>query len=301
MQSDMSKGTVYNIQRMSTKDGPGIRTTVFLKGCPLRCLWCSNPESQSPVPELLCFSNLCTGCGTCAAVCPHKAVTIKDGTARTDRKLCAACGACASACPAKAREMSGRTMTVDEVMSVVLKDRLFYENSDGGVTFGGGEPTAQGQFCLELVQASVAEGLHVAVDTCGCCQPEVFGKILAAADLFLFDMKHMDPERHKELTGRDNRLILRNLEAALESGREVRIRMPLMPGLNDSEDNIAAMADFLGRYHRTDVDIMPCHTFGHNKYLALDRPLPAVSQYTPEELDEVKKRFARYGLNPVLA
>ena len=297
----MSRGTVYNIQRMSTKDGPGIRTTVFLKGCPLRCLWCSNPESQSFSSELLFFRELCTGCGACEKVCPFGAIRMEDGVAALDRASCRSCGACAGVCPSGAREMSGRDMSVDDVLAVARKDALFYENSGGGVTFGGGEPSAAGQFFLDLLEASLCEGWHVAVDTCGFCPEERFDKALSLADLFLFDCKQMDPEVHRKLTGQDNALILRNMDAALRSGREVHIRMPLMPGLNDSDENLAAMAEFFGRYGRSEIEIMPCHAFGRNKYQALGKPLPPVEQYTPEALRAVRERFARHGLSTIVA
>lgn len=297
----MSQGIIYNIQRMSTKDGPGIRTTVFLKGCPLRCLWCSNPESQSYSPQLLYFTHLCTGCGACVSACPHEAVSMEDGRSVLNRDACANCGRCASVCPSKAREMSGRMMTVDEVMSVLRKDALFYENSGGGITFGGGEPTSGGQFFLDMAEAALYEGWHVTVDTCGYCPEEQFGKVLRTVDLLLFDCKHMDPEEHKKLTGVDNALILRNMDAALKSGREVRIRMPLMPGLNDSDENLAAMADFFLPRGKSEIEIMPCHFFGRNKYVALAKPLPNVRQYTPEELKEVQERFARHGFSTLIA
>jgi len=297
----MSQGIIYNIQRMSTKDGPGIRTTVFLKGCPLRCLWCSNPESQSYSPQLLFFSHLCTGCGACVPVCPYGAISIKEGRSTLSREDCINCGRCATACPSKAREISGRVMTVDEVMSVLRKDSLFYENSGGGITFGGGEPTSGGQFFLDMAEAALYEGWHVALDTCGYCPEDSFAKALKVVDLLLFDCKHMDPEAHKKLTGVDNTLILNNMRTALTSGREVRIRMPLMPGLNDSEENIAAMADFFLPFGRSEIDIMPCHAFGRNKYVALDKDLPTVRQYSPEELKAVQERFARHGLSTIIA
>lgn len=296
----MSQGYIYNIQRMSVHDGPGLRTTVFLKGCPLKCLWCSNPESQRTKPQIMVFKNLCTGCGACAEVCPSGAVVAEEGVYGRDLEKCTDCGKCAEVCPSKAREMSGKTMSVEEVMQVVRKDSLFYDNSGGGVTFGGGEPTSGGEFFLEMVQAAKDEGYHVTVDTCGFCPEERFDKTIALADLFLFDCKHMDSDQHKMLTGVDNTLILRNMRAALESGKEVHIRMPLMPGMNDTEENIAAMAEFFREFDRTEIEIMPCHAFGKSKYFALDKPLPEVEQYTPEQLNGVLEIFARHGLKPVM-
>jgi len=297
----MLKGMVYNIQRMSVQDGPGLRTTVFLKGCPLRCLWCSNPESQAFTPQLMYFENLCTGCGACETACPNGAVTrLRNGKFGRDPKQCTDCGACAPVCPSGARDMSGRLMTVEEVMEVVRKDGTFYLNSDGGVTFGGGEPTAAGDFFLALLEQAHEEAYHCTVDTCGQCPEDRFRKTIELADLLLFDCKHMDPARHRELTGQDNTLILKNLRNALGSGTPVRIRMPLMPGLNDTEENLAAMADFLGEFSLRDVEVMPCHFFGRNKYLALNRALPLVRQYEPEEFKAVNERFLRHGLRPIV-
>ncbi|SDL29704.1 pyruvate formate lyase activating enzyme [Maridesulfovibrio ferrireducens] len=296
----MNQGMIYNIQRMSVHDGPGLRTTIFLKGCPLTCLWCSNPESQKTTPQMMFFEKQCTGCGICADVCPNGAVIPLDGKFGRDIEKCTHCGLCTESCSGKAREMSGKMMSVDEVMNTVRKDSLFYENSGGGVTFGGGEPTSGGEFFLEMVQAVHDEGFHVTVDTCGFCPAERFDKTIELADLFLFDCKHMDPEQHRKLTGQDNVLILRNLHAALSSGKEVHLRMPLMPNMNDSDENIAAMADFLKEFDRNEIEIMPCHAFGQSKYVALSKPLPQVSQYTPEELDIVLERFAKHGLQPVM-
>ena len=297
----MTQGSVYNIQRMSTEDGPGVRTTVFLKGCPLRCLWCSNPESQHTAPQLLYFANLCEGCGRCVEACSQQGIRLANGvSSRVGAGQCLHCGECASVCPNKAREMSGRTLRTEEVLDVLRKDTLFYENSGGGITFGGGEPTLAGDFLLEMMRACREELWHVAVDTCGHCPEELFARVLELGDLFLFDLKHMESGRHKALTGQGNVLILRNLRTALGSGRQVRIRMPLVPGMNDSEDNIAAMAEFLAPFGQWDVDVMPCHTFGRNKYVALGLPRPAVRQYAPDELRGVLDRFTRHGLRPVI-
>lgn len=293
----MSQGMIYNIQRMSIQDGPGIRTTVFLKGCPLRCLWCSNPESQQVAPQLLVFSDLCTGCGACLAACPSgAAVRLEDGKCGKIAEKCTSCGVCAAVCPNKAREISGKIMTVDEVMEIVHRDSAFYANSGGGVTFGGGEPTMGGDFFIDLLQTAHDDALHTAVDTCGFCPEDRFEKTLKLADLLLFDCKHMDPVQHKELTGQDNALILKNLQSALLSGIEVRIRMPLMPGLNDSDENFAAMSNFLGKFGQQHVEVMPCHMFGTSKYRALNKPLPPVSQYTPDSLEKTLIRMKRHGL-----
>ncbi|WP_347865855.1 glycyl-radical enzyme activating protein [Bilophila wadsworthia] len=292
----MESGMVYNIQRMSTKDGPGLRTTVFLKGCPLHCLWCSNPESQSFHPQLLFFGNLCQSCGACERVCPYGAVVKRGSAYNWERALCQGCGACAEVCSAKARVMSGKRMSVQEVMSVMDRDSLFYANSDGGVTFGGGEPTAAGDFLVELLQHCASKGYHVCVDTCGMCSPEQFRKVLALTDLFLFDCKHMDTEEHRRLTGLGNGVILENLRQVFESGKKVRIRVPLMPHLNDSEENILAMAVFLHRYGKTEVDVLPCHAFGSSKYDALRLPRPSLSAYSAEELKRVLERFTRADL-----
>ena len=293
----MSQGMIYNIQRMSVQDGPGLRTTVFLKGCPLRCLWCSNPESQQFTPQMLLFDNLCVSCGACMQVCPNGAVVpLENGKMGRDTEKCTHCGACTEVCPNKARVMSGRIMTVEEVMEVVRKDWLFYENSGGGVTFGGGEPTAAGAFLLGLLDASIRRGYHICLDTCGVCEPERFRKIMNQVELFLFDCKHMDPDEHKRLTGLDNVLILQNLHALFEAKKALRIRVPLMPGINDTEKNIAQMAAFLHKHGHNEVDVLPCHTFGHSKYAALNLADPVMFPYQPEELAAALERFAKYDL-----
>jgi pyruvate formate lyase activating enzyme len=297
----MESGIVYNIQRMSTKDGPGLRTTVFLKGCPLRCLWCSNPESQAFQPQLMCFENLCVSCGACAQVCPNGAIVKTENGYNRDRSICKDCGACVEVCRSKARVMSGDRMTVKDVMTIVDRDNLFYANSGGGVTFGGGEPTAAGDFLIELMKDCSKKGYHICVDTCGVCKPEQFRKVIELADMFLFDCKHMDPEQHRKLTGMDNSLPLENLKQALSSGKDVHIRIPLMPGLNDSEENIKAMADFLRPFGKTDVDVLPCHAFGASKYDALRIPRPTMEAYKPDALQEVLQIFKKHGLNVTIA
>lgn len=292
-----ARGILYNIQRMSVHDGPGLRTTVFFKGCPLSCCWCSNPESQHPRPQLMFFSDLCVGCGICMSACTHGAISWNKGKAARDFSRCVACGACTLPCPSGAASMSGREYEVDDVMEIVRKDAAFYNNSGGGVTFSGGECTMQAEFLYALMDACQSEGFHTCVDTCGQCAPHIFSRILSKADLFLFDVKHMDSTEHRRLVGVGNETIQRNLKTALDIYPEkIRIRIPLMPGLNDSEENIAALAALLAPYGVKRVDVLPCHSFGSSKYDALGLPQPGVPEYSPEGLRVALDRFATHGL-----
>lgn len=292
----MQSGMVYNIQRMSIQDGPGLRTTVFLKGCPLRCLWCSNPESQSARRQLLTFEGVCVHCGKCLEVCPRKAVYRDGADFRTHRELCDDCGVCAEACPAKARVISGKEMTVDEVMSVVRKDGLFYRNSGGGVTFSGGEPASSPGFLLALLEASHAEGIHTCLDTSGFVPWESLSGIVQNVDMVFFDCKHMDAERHRVLTGQDNMLILENMSRIARLGIPMHVRVPLMPGINDSIENIRSLSGFLRELGISGVDVLPCHTLGRSKYAALGLDPPAMEPYSPEELAETVNLFKECSL-----
>lgn len=294
----MLQGVLYNIQRMSVQDGPGLRTTVFFKGCPLACRWCSNPESQTYKPETMRFANLCLNCGACLEVCPSQALG-RDEAGRIfwKRSACENCGQCAEVCPAQAQALSGARYTVAEVLDKVRKDAPFYSRSGGGVTFSGGECTMQGEFLLALLEACHADGLHCCVDTCGQTEPGLFARVLDEADLLLFDIKHTDSATHKELVGAGNELIQKNLRQALEKAPEkLRIRVPLMPGLNDSEANIAAMAKLLLPYGIDSLDVLPCHNFASSKYAALALANPAMPEYEPEALDAVLGLFAAHGL-----
>lgn len=294
----MSKGVIYNIQRMSTQDGPGLRTTVFFKGCPLACRWCGNPESQNGLPQHLHFSNLCTSCGGCVDVCKNGAVAIQEGKVIRDLTKCKSCGECVSICPASAATISGKEYDVDEVMRAVLKDAAFYMTSEGGVTFSGGECTMQGDFLLECLDACIESGFHCTVDTCAHTRPEIFNKVLEKADLLLFDIKHMDSDAHRTLTGVPNELIQKNLAIALENMPEkLCIRVPLMQDLNDSKENIEAMSALLLPYGVENVEVIPCHTFGKSKYDALYLPRPEMKPYKPEDLQKVLERFADAGLS----
>ena len=267
-------GVVFDIQRYSLQDGPGLRTLVFLKGCPLRCAWCSNPESQRPQPELFYDGDRCTLCLTCVPSCPTGALTTAGpGSLSYDLTLCTQCGACVSVCPNDARSVTGREMSVDQVVAAVLRDAPFYRRSGGGVTLSGGEPTSQAQFSRDLLDAFRSHGLDTAVETCGQCETRTFLSVLERADHAFFDIKMIDRDRHKDLTGVSNELIQDNLRALLHVHQDVTVRYPLVPGCNDSGEDLRAFAGFLLTLPRIpEVEFVPYHRFGEHKYRLLGRP-----------------------------
>lgn len=245
------KGLILHLQRLSTEDGPGIRTTVFFKGCPLRCRWCHNPESLYFHPQVQWFSDRCIGCDACLAACPNKNLHKTAEGIVIDRQNCRNCGQCALVCPSGALELSGIWTGVDELVKELVKDRAFYQASGGGVTLSGGEPTLQSNFTERLLAALKSAGIHTALDTCGLCNRPVFERLLSQADLLLFDLKLFDPALHRFYTGQDNGIILENLSwaasrlAAGESEVEIWVRTPLIPGATTFEANIAAVGSFL--------------------------------------------------------
>ena len=259
-------GRVFDIQRFSLHDGPGIRTAVFFKGCPLRCAWCHNPESQRPGPELLFFAHKCMGCGRCEAVC-----------ANTHTDACTACGRCAAVCRSGAREISGYDISADDVLAKALRDRAFYETSGGGVTLTGGEPLMQADFAEELLTKCRANGLHTAMETCGYAPWETLARLLPLLDLLYYDIKGIDPALHKKNTGVDNGTILTNAERLKETGANVIFRMPYIPGYNDGE--LDAVKAFAGAFP---LQLMPYHATGEGKYRALGRTYPAAGTAAPE-------------------
>ncbi len=249
------RGRILNIQRMSTEDGPGIRTTVFFKGCPLSCAWCHNPESIDHAPRVVWHDWLCMGCGTCVETCPHDALeALPGGIVRRD---CRCCGGCVEACPTGAMQSLGDHRGVEQVLAELLKDRAYYENSRGGVTLSGGEPSMQPRFASALMSRCRSEGIHVALDTCGHCKQEVLLDLSAGADLVLFDIKLMESHLHRQFTGRSNRLILDNLLAVAEHVRShpacrLWIRTPLIPGATATDPNLLAIGRFI-QAHLSDV------------------------------------------------
>lgn len=271
-------GRIFDMQRFCTHDGPGIRTTIFLKGCPLHCAWCSNPESQLPSPQLLFHANLCKGCGRCVEKCPSGAIRMKDGQLSFDRSLCTDCGACAQACRYEARTMSGRTVSVDEVVEFARKDWRYYLESDGGVTFGGGEALMQPDFLREmLLRLHDGLGYHTCLDTTGFTSWEIFSSLLSHLNLILLDIKHMDDAEHKRLTGVSNQQILKNAKKLGEIHFPVLIRVPLIPRYNDTPKNVRALGAFLQGCGLTKVEIMPYHTYGLSKYTALGKTYANIS------------------------
>jgi pyruvate formate lyase activating enzyme len=291
----MLTATIFNIQRFSLHDGPGIRTTVFLKGCPLRCSWCHNPESFDPRPEPAMAAARCIECHSCEPVCElglaHPGVI---GIADQDLGArCLRCGRCIEACPTEARQMLGRQMGVEELLQVLARDKVYHEESLGGITFSGGEPLSAGNapFVVACLEKLVTEGVHTALDTCGHIQPAVLTRAADLVDLFLFDLKIMDSEAHRQATGQDNDLIHRNLKWLVHNGHEVRVRVPLIPDLTDDRANLEAMADLLlelnGPEGMPTVHLLPYHGFAAEKYQRLGRvhPLVDVHPMSPFEIE----------------
>ncbi len=286
--------------RFALHDGPGIRTTVFLKGCPLRCWWCHNPESQSAEPEIIYFEERCIRCGECVRACPRGALALDAGRERVllDAALCDRRGECVQACPTGARQLAGRRMTVPEVVREVAKDQVFFDQSGGGVTLSGGEPLMQPEFAEALLVALRERRIRTALDTCGLAQPEVVERIQPYVDLFLYDLKVMDQATHLKYTGVKNELILRNLAWLADAGSSVIVRLPVIPGVNDGADNLDTLAGFMTAHGLRDIDLLPYHRIGSDKYqrLHLVWRMDAVEPPGAEHLDALAARLRLGGL-----
>ena len=293
-------GLVFHIIRGSFVDGYGIRTTVFLKGCPLRCLWCCNPEGQDVQPEIKLVTEKCNGCGKCISICSTGAIRLSNREAKVEinRQLCNHCGHCIDVCYTGALEYFGKRMTVEELFNLVKKDEQYYRTSEGGVTIGGGEPTTQPLFTLALLQKCRENYIHTAVDTCGYTLSDDGFRILKEADLLLFDVKGIDPQEHRRNTGVPNGIILSNLRELSAMGKAMIIRVPIVPEYTDSIEGLKSTADFLSRLKSVErVDLMFYHEYGKIKYQELGREYPLhVSPLTSESLNSIKAVFEKHGM-----
>lgn len=296
-----AEGTVFDIQRYSIHDGPGVRTIVFLKGCPLSCRWCSNPESQATEPDLFFRASACIGCGKCVPVCPVGALS-RDNPGFVDRAKCIRCGDCTKVCPTEALKRAGRRMRVAEVMQELRKDAIHYRRSGGGVTLSGGEPLLQAAFAKQLLMACHEQGWNTAMETTGCAPREVIREVIPHVDHLLMDLKSIDPAVHQAHTGVDNRLILENALIAAALTRAV-VRVPVVPGVNDSPAAITAIARFAKLMPGVDtVHLLPYHSFGENKYRLLGRtcPMGALPDLQPEAVMPLKTLVEAEGLRCVI-
>ena len=291
---------VFDIKRYAINDGPGIRLAVFFKGCPLTCLWCHNPESLSPQREKLFAAEKCIGCGECCRVCPVRACTLTAQGVVTDAGLCTLCGQCADACPTRATEMSGDYRSVAELIEIIERERPFYEQSGGGVTFSGGEPLLYPDFLVELLDLCGARKIHRAIDTSGFVPTETLLRVADHADLFLYDLKMIDRDKHRGFVGVDNRLILDNLTALAETGATIQLRIPLIGGVNDDDVSLEGAAAFVAALagSRKQVNLLPFHDVSRGKDLKLGktRDLRSLCAPSPETIERAIGIFAQHGL-----
>jgi pyruvate formate lyase activating enzyme len=288
---------IFNCMRFGVNDGPGIRTTVFLKGCPLRCIWCHNPESQEGAPSLLYAPERCLSCGDCVIACTHGALWW-DGASVRDEKKCELCGDCCNVCVSEARRLAGYQVTSEQLLQTILRDRILYDESGGGVTFSGGEPLSQPEFLEQILIACRDEGIHTTIDTCGHAKPETFIRVCSHADMLLFDLKVMDSELHREVTGVGNEMILENLKTAAKMPKPLVVRIPVVPGVNDDPSNISAALEFLISVGVARVDLLAYHQTGREKYRRMG--WECKYQATPPsstQMETLRQQFSERGFS----
>ena len=284
----MGKGIVFDIQKFALHDGPGIRTTVFLKGCELRCHWCCNPESQLPTPQLAYDEGKCTHCMDCVGSCQFEALT-KDGhRLRVNFGKCTGCGACVQECAYDALKIFGYETEAQSVVSEVIKDKMYFDNSGGGITLSGGDPVFQHEFSYQILKLARENGIHTCIETSGYCNPEIIKKLAEVTDLFLFDFKHYKNEMHEKYTGVPNHTILANLDFLSKSGHKIILRCPVIPGVNDSLEHFKAIAEISNKYAAIQsVEIMPFHDWGFHKYKLIGKDRPRInSEAVPKEISK---------------
>lgn len=294
-----NKGIVFNIQRYSLHDGPGIRSIVFLKGCPLACAWCSNPESQKTKPEVGLSKTLCKQCLKCVEVCPSDASAFVDGKVTIDRKACTICGTCIDACVHDARKLYGEEKTALEVYKDLAKDATFYQDSGGGVTASGGEPLMQPVFLASIFKLCQFSGFHTAIETTGCVKTEAFEVVKPYTDLLLFDIKFAGSDLHKKWTRQPNNLILDNLKFVVDNGMKVTVRVPMIPGINDTDEELKEIAEMVVKTLKEPrVNLLPYHRYGEGKYDMLNREydLSNLTRQTDEKLERAKQIFTSLGI-----
>lgn len=293
----MNNALIFNIQKFSVHDGPGIRTTVFLKGCPLKCLWCHNPESQNINNEVLYDSKKCVLCGTCQKICPTNAIKIENDKLTTDISKCNHCGKCNIYCINGAREVVGKNYNVDEVVSEVMKDKVFYKQSNGGVTISGGEPLIQIDFVEELLKRLKEEKIHTAVDTCGAVNFDVLERAAKYTDLFLYDLKLMDDEKHKEYVGVSNKIVIENLKKLSSIHSNINLRMPIIQGINDDISHIEKTLELIKNLNIKKINLLPYHNIARHKYEKLGLVYEDEKMAIPSDvkMNSFKELFEKNG------
>jgi len=300
----MQSGLIFNVNRYAINDGPGIRVTFFLKGCPLRCAWCHNPEGISPHVQKMYTASKCIGCKSCIETCPENACTLTPEGIVTDLNLCTGCGVCADICPTRATEMSGKVITVDEVLTLVEKERIFFDQSGGGVTFSGGEPLMQSDFLITLLDELGSQSIHRVVDTTGFAKKEILLEVAKRTDHFLYDLKMMNSERHRKWTGVENMVILENLKSLAATDATINIRIPLVKGVNDDIENIEQTAAFVANLEgeRKDVNILPYHNIASGKHLRLGTIYDNSNMSEPDDdqLSYITSIFSDLGIKAII-
>jgi len=301
---DFMEPLIFDIKRYAINDGPGIRMTIFTKGCPLSCVWCHNPESQSLHAQKMYNADKCIGCLSCVEACPENACELTPDGILTDPELCTVCGACADVCPTKASEIMGQTMSKDEIFAKIENERVFFDQSGGGVTFSGGEPLQYADYLIEILDECGERGIHRTVDTTGLAKTETLLEVAKRTDHFLYDLKQMDSSKHKKWTGVPNEKILENLKILSETGAKINIRIPLIKGVNADEENIRQTAEFVANLagEKKTVNLLPYHNIAARKYQKMGRAYDPGGMETPSKAEQARcvEIFAEHGLEAII-